>query len=89
MLERNSLHFQKDFDNLSKYQVNFLRMLTDGVTENFYANENITKYNLGSSSNIVTVLKSLEQKEFIDRFEGTVEFIDPAFKIWAGRIMRR
>jgi hypothetical protein len=42
----------------------------------------IKKYDLGTSSNVIQSLKSLENKEIIDRFEGRPQVIDPVFKLW-------
>lgn len=82
------LIFQKETDLLSNKQLNFLRALVDEVPQ-FSTAEVIKKYNLGSSANVVRVRKALVDKEVIDIYGNTMEFIDPLFKQWMKRVYMR
>ncbi len=89
IIARNSLLFEREFEKLSKYQINLLRMLIKTKSENYTSSENINEYNLGTSANVIQVIKSLEKKEIIDKFTGKIEFIDPAFKMWLDEVVFR
>jgi hypothetical protein len=82
LLDQNSMLFYNYSEELTALQINFLRAIADGVTDNFSRNEILKKYNLGTSSNISRIRKSLENKELIDISKGKITFNDPVFKIW-------
>lgn len=89
IIARNSLLFEREFEKLSKYQINLLRMLIKTKSENYTTSTNINEYNLGTSANVIQVIKSLEKKEIIDKFTGKIEFIDPVFKMWLNKVVFR
>ena len=84
LLDQNTALFEKQTENLSSYQLNFLRALVDGVTE-LSSSEVIKKYNLGSSSNVVIIKKALTKKELIDTEKRKVLISDPVLKVWIKR----
>ena len=84
LITQNSMLYQRDTDYLSNTQVNFLKAMCDGVKQ-FSSVESLKKYSLGTSANVVKIKKALEKKEIIDTFEGAVQFLDPAFKLWFRR----
>lgn len=86
LLDRNSLLYQKEFEQLSNTQINFLKALTEGVRSGFTSKDVIDKYQLGTSANVLRILEALEKKEVIDRFGGKIEFIDPGFGVWLERL---
>ncbi|MBK9592506.1 MAG: hypothetical protein IPO32_13765 [Crocinitomicaceae bacterium] len=88
LLLMNDLLFQKETDLLSNKQLNFLRAMVDEVQQ-FSTADVIRKYNLGSSANVVRVRKALVDKEVIDIYGNTMEFIDPLFKQWMKRVYMR
>jgi len=81
LLITSDLLFQKEIDLLSNKQVNFLKALVDDVQQ-FSTAIVIQKYDLGSSANVIRVRKALVDKEVIDIYGKTIEFIDPLFKQW-------
>lgn len=81
LLKQNAILFTRETDNLSKKQINFLTALTEGVTH-FHSNKIISKYGLGSSSNVSRIKEALEKKEIIDTYSPIPEFLDPAFEMW-------
>src|SRR5690606_20734897 len=81
LLNQNTIIYSKEVDQLSNTQINFLEALVMGEI-NFHANEVITKYKLGSSSNVTRIKEALEKKEIIDSFNKKIEFLDPVFKLW-------
>lgn len=88
MIERNLIPFQREYENLSVLQANFLRMLIDGVQDGFTTRPVIDKYRLSSSAAVIRIIDSLIKKEIIDRREGKFEFVDPAFHLWLQRFLK-
>jgi len=76
-----SMLFQNITETLSNSQINFLQALLDGVSQ-ISSKQNIEKYNLGTSANIVKVKKALIKKEIIDDHPGELKFLDPVYEIW-------
>ncbi len=76
-----SLLFQGMTENLTTPQVNFLRMLIDGETRHS-TKDNIEKYRLGSSANVIRIRKSLMDKEIIDDQDHDLIILDPLYTNW-------
>jgi hypothetical protein len=57
-------------------------MLIFEKSEKYTTNENIIRYELQNSANVIQAFNALEKKEIIDRFEGSPMFLDPVFKMW-------
>jgi len=88
IIGRNSLMFEHIYDNLSMMQMKVLMMLVESPGSKHTSAEMIKKYDLVSSANVMQALKALENKEVIDRFEGTIQFVDPVLQFWIrGRIL--
>lgn len=76
-----SLLFQSKTDELTNYQINFLKALIDGV-EKFSSKETLDEYKIGTSANVSRVKNTLENKEIID-IQGThISLLDPMYKNW-------
>jgi AAA+ ATPase superfamily predicted ATPase len=82
LLNQNDSLFSNYFENLSALQINFLKAIADGHTENLNTMEVLQKYEIPSSSHITRMKKSLEQKEIIDITNKKITFSDPAFLLW-------
>jgi len=85
LINQNSILYYNYIANLTALQINFLHALVDGIHHEFSKKEVLTKYNLGASSNIARIKKSLEQKELIDIYPQKVLINDPVFKLWLKR----
>ena len=85
LLEQNKVFFQREVEQLSEFQLNFLKALANGVSSGFSRKEIIKKYRLESSANIQSVKKSLLKKGIIDIDEQTITFDDSIFKLWMQR----
>lgn len=77
--------FENKTDNLSYYQMNFLKALADGHTEGFSSATILKKYDLGSSANVTILKKALIDKDFIMIENSKVYFNDPVMKLWLKR----
>ena len=85
ILDQNTPLFEKQTENLSTYQMNFLRAIIDGVSKEFSTQDVIQKYRLGSSANVATVKRALIKKELIEIEKREVTILDPLLKVWLKR----
>ena len=85
LLEQNKVFFQREVEQSSEHQLNFLRALANGVTSGFSRKEVIKKYRLESSANIQSVKKALLKKDLIDIDGQELSFNDSLFKLWLKR----
>jgi hypothetical protein len=82
LLEQNKIFFQREVEQLTEFQLNFLKALANGVSSGFSRKEVIKKYRLESSANIQSVKKSLLKKDLIDIDGQFITFDDSLFKQW-------
>lgn len=82
LFDQNKILFYRNIEELTSYQLNFLKAIVNGVDSEFTKSENLKKYNLGTSANVSRLKKSLEQKEIIDISGRKVSIQDPVFKRW-------
>lgn len=82
LLEQNKVFFQREVEQLSELQLNFLRALANGITTGFSRKEVIKKYRLESSANVQSVKKALLKRDLIDVDGQEISFNDSLFKLW-------
>jgi hypothetical protein len=75
-----SLLFAGLAETLTATQLYFLRAVIDGET--VFGQENLKKYRLGTSANIIRIKDALLSKEIIDITVKNIEIQDPVFKLW-------
>lgn len=85
LLDQNSVLFQRETQNLSAYQMNFLRAVVLGVHSEFNSQEILAKYNLGTSANITAIKKALVKNELIEVENKITTLTDPVFGLWFKR----
>ena len=78
--------FIQQTENLTSYQMNFLRAVCSGITDGFGKQSVSEDFGLGSKSNISRLIKSLTNKELIDRDKNGIIISDPVFRIWFKRL---
>lgn len=83
LLEQNRVFFQREIEQVSDFQLNFLRALAFGVTSGFSKKDILKKYSLESSANVQSIKRSLIKKDliYIDK-ENKLVFTDPLLRIW-------
>ena len=82
LLEQNTFLFEREIDQLTTTQINFLKALLDQVTQ-FSSAQNIKQYAFGTSANVLKIKSALEKTEIIDLApDNKVSFMDPAFEMW-------
>lgn len=85
IIDQNTPLFEKQTENLTTYQMNFLRAIIDGVHSEFATQEVLQKYRLGSSANVNIIKRALVKKELIEIEKRQVMIPDPVMKVWLKR----
>lgn len=88
MLAHCSVLFEQQTQNLTAYQMNFLKALIDGVSNDFTQKEVLEKYDLGTPGNIAKLRSALIKKELIDYGNGKYFITDPILKVWLSRQLK-
>lgn len=85
LLYTHSVRFQETVDNLSRYQIYFLRAVFDGISK-ASSLDVIEHYRLNSSANVHRVKEAMTKKEVITiDSQDTPHIIDPIFRLWLER----
>lgn len=82
MISQNAILYQRDTENMSAYQVNFLKAIANGDRKNMSSAGIINKYRLGSSANVAKIKKYMLNQEIIDIRKKELFFIDPVYELW-------
>ena len=71
-------------ERLTSRQINFLKALAEG-NQKLYSKTTRDEYQMGSTSNVARIKRSLENKEI--KYTGNIEtvFTDPIFREWLRR----
>ena len=86
LLDANEALFINQTEELSSYQMNFLRALTDGVSTGFTQSAILKKYNLGTAANVTRLKKSLTEKDLVTTLAAkTLGMCDPILALWLKR----
>lgn len=85
LLEQNKVFFQREVEQLSELQLNFLRAMADGITTGFSSKEVLKKYRLVSSANVQAIKMALIKRDLIEVDGPTATFNDSLFKLWLKR----
>lgn len=81
LLQQNTFLFQRQTDQLTSPQINYLHALVKGE-EQFTSLQVLKEYKLGSSANVKRIREALESKEIIDTVTDKPELLDPLFERW-------
>lgn len=75
--------FIQQTEDLSSYQMNFLRAIIEGVNTGFTQSAVLRKYHLGTAANITRLKKALTQKDLITTLAAKrIEMCDPILALW-------
>ena len=85
MLSHCSILYEQQTQNLTSYQMNFLRALIDGINQDFTSKEVMEKYNLGTPGNINRLKNALVKKELIEYTDRHYVIADPILEVWLRR----
>ncbi len=84
LLNQYTILYQKEVDQLTNLQLNFLKGLCNGETI-FTSGSFLKTYNIGTSANIKRIKEALENKEIIDVAGKAINLSDPLFEVWLKR----
>lgn len=82
LLDQCTPLFMEQLNSLTTYQMNFLRAINAGQHDQWTSQKVMSKYNLGSKSNITKIQKFLLEKDFIERHEDGLYLSDPVLQLW-------
>ena len=82
LLNQNTMLFLQQIENLTAYQMNFLKAVAQGVHTDFTSKEVLSDYDLGSKSNVSRIKTVLTQKELIEKTPHGIVLTDPVFELW-------
>ena len=82
LLDENTTLFQDKTENLTGYQLNFLKAVLSGIHDDFGKADVREEYNLGSHSNIVRIKTALVEKELIEIRKEGIFIADPVMSQW-------
>ena len=89
IIDQNTTLFEKQTENLTTYQMNFLKAVLDGVHSEFTRQEVIQKYQLGTSANVSIIKRALIKKELIEIEKRQVVISDPVMAVWLKKELGR
>lgn len=85
IIDQNTPLFEKQTENLTNYQMNFLRAVVDGIHSELTSQDVLQKYRLGSSANVSIIKRALVKQELIDVDRRQVVISDPVMVEWLKR----
>lgn len=85
--EQNSSLFIQQTEGLTTYQLNFIRLLCNGIHSGFNTQSVVEQYSLGSKSNVDRIKKCLIDRELITIEKEGVFLADCVFELWFKREM--
>lgn len=75
--------FIQQTEELSAYQMNFLKAIANGVNTGFTQSSVLSQYHLGTAANITRLKKSLTDKDLITTVAANrIELSDPILLLW-------
>lgn len=81
LIATNSPFYQREIESISRGQLNLLKAIAN-KEEKLTSVDQIEKYKLGTSANVVKNRKVLMNLDIIHEQNGMLEFLDPAFERW-------
>jgi hypothetical protein len=85
LLEQNKVFFQREVEQLTELQLNFLRAMANGVSSGFSTKAVLRKYRLESSANVQAIKTALIKRDLIEVDGLKATFNDSLFKLWLKR----
>lgn len=86
LLQQCNAFFTQQTENLSSYQMNFLRAVCSGIHQGFSTKEVAEQFPMGTKSNIDRIKRALQERELIDIRRDGVYIADTVFQLWFNRL---
>ena len=74
--------FLEQISSLTSYQLNFLKAIIDGQHDQWTSQEVLSRYNLGTKSNVSKMQKILIERDFVEQRSGGLYMSDPMLQLW-------
>lgn len=87
VLEAGAYGFKNTWDQLSLHQRNLVLAIAQGYTERLHSQRIVFQLGLGSPSTVSKNLKTLSDREILQKRGGAVHFVDPFLGQWLRRRM--
>ena len=84
VIDTNKPVFESEVDKLATSQIAMLRAIAAGENH-LNAADVVKKYNLGGAQTITRNKRLLIEKDFLEKHNDTIHFVDPIFKLWFER----
>lgn len=82
LMAQNNSFFTEQIRTLTGYQLNFLKAVCSGVHSGFSSGKILSRWNIGTKSNVSVLKKSLIESELIEEREDGIFLADPVFGLW-------
>jgi uncharacterized protein len=87
VIEAGAYGFKSTWDQLSPHQRNLVLAVAQGYRERLHSQRMVFELGLGSPSTVSKNLKTLSEREVLQRRDDQVHFVDPFFGAWLQRRM--
>lgn len=87
VLESGAYGYKQIWDQLSLHQRNLVLAIAQGYTERLHSQRMVFQLGLGSPSTVSKNLKTLGEREILQKRKGSIHFVDPFLGRWLQRRM--
>jgi hypothetical protein len=87
VLEAGAYGYKQIWDQLSLHQRNLVLAIAQGYTERLHSQRMVFQLGLGSPSTVSKNLKTLSEREILQKRDGGIHFVDPFLGLWLQRRM--
>lgn len=82
LIIQNAPIFEEMTNDMTRYQMNFLKAVANGVSTGLSRAEIISKYKLGSSANVAAITKLMLSKDYVHETSKGLIISDKVFEKW-------
>ena len=87
MLDAGAYAYKNQWDQLAPHQRNLVLAIAQGYTERLHSQRIVFQLGLGSPSTVSKNLKTLIDREILQKRGQTISFVDPFLGLWLQRRM--
>ena len=87
VLEAGAYAYKSQWDQLAPHQRNLVLAIAQGHTERLHSQQMVFQLGLGSPSTVSKNLRTLSDREILQKQDKHIAFVDPFFGLWLQRRM--
>ncbi len=87
VLEAGAYAYKSQWDQLAPHQRNLVLAIAQGHTERLHSQQMVFQLGLGSPSTVSKNLRTLTDREILQKQDKHISFVDPFFGLWLQRRM--